>query len=91
MTKTKARSKPDRHRLVAWMHDRRAGIDGAVPSSDRGIKINDLGETRIRFRFVLIQKLTRKELWTILRIACGWTRPAVARIPQITSLRPGKL
>jgi hypothetical protein len=63
---------------------------GRFRGTIRGIKINDLGEMRIRFRFVLIQKLTRKELWTIWSIACGWSLRAVARIPQITSLRPGK-
>jgi hypothetical protein len=58
MNKTWARSKLERHRQAAWMHDRRAGIDKAVPRSDQGRQINDLGEVRIRFRFVLIQKLT---------------------------------
>jgi hypothetical protein len=54
-------------------------------------KINELGGMRIRFRFVLMTKVNgREELWMILRIACGWTLPPVARIPQITSLRPGK-
>jgi hypothetical protein len=32
--------------------------------------------------------MAREELWTERRIVCGWTPPAVARIPQITSVDP---
>jgi hypothetical protein len=54
-------------------------------------KINDLGAERIRFRFVLMTKVNGlEELWKVLSFACGWTLRAVARIPQITSLHPGK-
>jgi hypothetical protein len=54
-------------------------------------KINDLGNERIRFRFVLMAKVNGlEELWKDQSFVCGWTPRAVARIPQITSLHPGK-
>jgi len=31
-----------------------------------------------------------EELWKDQSFVCGWTPRAVARIPQITSLHPGK-
>jgi hypothetical protein len=54
-------------------------------------KINYLGNGRFRFRFVLMAKVNGlEELWKDRSFVCGWTPPAVARIPQITSLHPGK-
>jgi hypothetical protein len=54
-------------------------------------KINYLGNERIRFRFVLMAKVNGlEELWKDRSFVCGWTPRAVARIPQITSLHPGK-
>jgi hypothetical protein len=54
-------------------------------------KINDLGAERIRFRFVLMTKVNGlEELWKDRSFVCGWNNRAVALIPQITSLHPGK-
>src|SRR4051794_19910706 len=65
-------------------------------------KINDYGESArrtraapIRFRFVpIVNDATGHTMRSVVddaRFACGRTRGAVARIPQITSLDPCKL
>ena len=80
MTKTSAGSKAGTCRQTAWRHDGAVGLR----------KINDLGEMRIRFRFVLMTKVNGERVVDDFEHCCGWTPAPVARIPQITSLRPGK-
>src|ERR1700683_1254868 len=59
---------------------------GADPSNHHG------GRVRIRLipSAIVNKKLTRAIGCGWARIVCGWTPGAVARIPQITSLDPGK-
>jgi hypothetical protein len=80
MTKTSVGSKAGTCRQTAWRHDDAVG----------GEKLTIWARCESDSGLFSRQKLTAKELWTISSIACGWTPAPVARIPQITSLRPGK-